>query len=166
MAKPKVKRKPPKVKVKPPPRLGVIRGPQATLSPGALVLQGAPISPQIAGAVTQMTLEQTTQGASTLALTVTDATGALLRSQLLRGKVGLTWDGLPYTLVKVDRGDRTTMLTFEESAVNLLRHYTKPRKALRTKVTRAQFVRSLITEPKERRIPYSIPEVNVRQPGG
>jgi len=158
-----VKRKPPPVKVKVP-RLGVVRAPAANLDPGALVLQGKPISPSIAAAVTAMSLEQTMEGASTLALTISDYTGALLRSPLLRGKVTLAFDGLPFVLVKVEKGDRALTLSFEEAAVNLLRQYTKPRKALRTKVTRAQFVRSLITEPTQARIPYRIPEVNVKQP--
>jgi hypothetical protein len=154
------------VVVKLPARLGVVRAPQANLDPGSLILQGKPISPQVARAVTAMTLEQTMQGASTLAITVADYTGALIRSQLLRGGVVVTWDGVSYTLVKVEKGDRSVALLFEESAVNLLRKYNKPRKALRSKVTRAQFVRSLITEPTQARIPYAIPEVNVRQPVG
>jgi|SRR5215831_8636384 len=158
------KRKPAPVKVRVP-SFGVVRAPAAKLDPGALVLQGRPISPSIAQAVTAMSLEQTMEGASTLAITVSDYSGALLRSQLLRGKVGLTFDGVPFTLVKVERGDRVVVLSFEESAVNLLRHYTKPRKAVRSRsMTRAMFVRSLITEPRERRIPYRIPEINVRQP--
>jgi hypothetical protein len=152
------------VKVKLPPRLGVVRPPAADLDPGSLVLQGGPIPVQLAGLVTTMVLTQTMQGASTLEITVADYTGDFVRSRLLKGGLTLTWDGVQYTLVKVAKGDRTVALTFEESAVNLLRQYTKPKKAARALVTRAQFVRSLITEVKEARIPYSIPEVNVRQP--
>jgi hypothetical protein len=158
------KRKPPPVKVKLPARLGTLRAPQADLDPGSLILQGKPIPTQIAQAVTAMSLEQSTAGASVLAITVADYTGALIRSQLLRGKVTVTWDGVPFTLVKIEKGDRSVALTFEESAVSVLRLYNKPRKALRAKVTRAQFVRSLITEPTQARIPYRIPEINVRQP--
>jgi hypothetical protein len=161
--KAKGKKKVAAVKVKLPPRLGVVRAPQADLDPGSLVLQGGPIPVQLAQAVTTMVLTQTMQGASTLEITVADYTGDFVRSSLLKGGLTLTWDGIQYTLVKTAKGDRTVTLTLEESAVNLLRQYTKPKKAARALVTRAQFVRSLITEVKQARIPYSIPEVNVRQ---
>jgi hypothetical protein len=172
MAKPKRKAGPthPKPKkaeavtVKLPARLGTLRAPAANLDPGALVLQGGPIPIQLAKAVTSMVLSQTMQGASTLELIVADYTGAFMRSRLLKGGLTMRWDGIDYTMVKTAKGDRAMTLTFEESAVNVLRQYTKPKKALRTKVTRAQFVRSLITEVKQTRIPYRIPEVNVRQP--
>jgi len=152
------------VKVKLPPRLGTVRAPAADLDPGALILQGGPIPVSLVQAVTSMVLDQTMQGASTLEITVADDTGAFLRSPLLRGALTLTWDGVQYTLVKTAKGDRNVTLTFEESAVNLLRLYTKPKKAARALVTRAQFVRGLITEVKQARIPYAIPEVNIRQP--
>jgi len=152
------------VKVKLPARLGVVRPPAADLDPGSLVLQGGPIPVQLARAVTTMVLTQTMQGASTLEITVADYTGDFLRSKLLRGGLTLVWDGVQYTLVKTAKGDRNVQLTFEESAVNLLRGYNRPKKAARALVTRAQFVRSLITEVTQARIPYSIPEVNVRQP--
>jgi len=152
------------VTVKLPARLGVVRPPAADLDPGSLVLQGGPMPIQLAQAVTTMVLTQTMAGASTLEITVADNTGDFLRSKLLRGGLTLTWDGVQYTLVKTARGERNVQLTFEEAAVNLLRGYNKPKKAARSLVTRAQFVRGLITEVKETRIPFAIPEVNVRQP--
>jgi hypothetical protein len=158
------KLKPQAVTVKLPARLGTVRPAAPDLDPGSLLLQGKPISVQLARAVTTMVLDQTMQGASTLEITVADYTGAFVRSRLLTGGLTLTFDGVDYTLVKLTKGDRIVTLTFEESAVNLLRSYTKPKKALRSKVTRAQFVRSLIAEVKEARIPNVIPEVNARQP--
>jgi len=158
------KHRPAAVKVKLPARLGVVRPAAPDLDPGSLILQGGPIPVQLARAVTAMVFTQTMQGASTLEITVADYTGDFIRSQLLKGGLTLTWDGVQYTLVKTAKGDRNVQLTFEESAVNLLRGYTKPKKAARALVTRAQFVRGLITEVKQARLPYSIPEVNVRQP--
>jgi len=152
------------VKVKLPARLGAVRPPAADLDPGSLILQGGPIPVQLASLVTSMVLTQTMQGASTLELIVADYWGDLVNSPLLKGGLTLGWDGVQYTLVKTAKGDRTMTLTFEESAVNLLRGYNKPKKAARATVTRAQFVRSLITEVKQARIPYMIPEVNARQP--
>jgi len=145
------------------PKLSVVRRPRADLDPGNVKLQGKKVSVQLARAITDMQLEQTIEGASTLTITVTDYTGSFLRSALLTGPVTATFDGIEWTLVKTSKGDRTVVLTFEERAVNLLRQYSKPRKASRDSVTRAQFVRSLITEVKEARIPYSIPEINERQ---
>lgn len=157
------KRKKRPVRVKPPPRLGVVRPPQADLDPGKLTLQGKKLSVALTRAITDMTMEQTIEGASTLTMTVADYSGAFLRSQLLTGQVTVTFDHLEFVLVKTAKGDRAVTLTFEERAVNLLRQYRKPRKANRDSTTRAQFVRSLITEVTQARIPYAIPEVNVRQ---
>jgi hypothetical protein len=151
------------VAVKLPAQLGTLRAPAANLDPGSLILQGGPIPVQLARAVTSMVLHQTMQGASTLEITVADYTGDFKRSPLMKGGLTVNWDGIDYTLVKTTASDRAVLLTFEESAVNLLRKYTKPKKAPRSAMTRAQFVRGLITEVKESRIPYAIPEVNVRQ---
>jgi hypothetical protein len=159
MAKPKHP-----VKVKPPPRLSTVRPPQDDVDPGNVKLQGDDISARLAAAITDMQVEQTIEGASTLSITVADDSGALLRSQLLAGAVTVTFDGLAWQLVKTSKGDRSMTLVFEERAVSLLRLYSKPKKADRATTTRAQFVRSLITEVTQARIPYEIPEVNVKQP--
>jgi hypothetical protein len=153
------------VKVKLPARLGTVRAPAANLDPGSLVLEGGPVPIQLARSVTAMVLQQTMQGASTLEITVADNSGDFNRSPVLKtAGLVLTWDGIPYTLVKSEKAERTVKLTFEESAVNLLRQYTKPKKAARALMTRAEFVRGLITEVKGARIPYAIPELKVKQP--
>lgn len=156
----KGKKPPVKVRV---PQLSVVRRPQSDLDPGNVKLQGKHLSVALARSITDMQCDQVKEGASTLTITVADYTGSLLRSALLTGPVIATFDGLEWVLVKTSKGDRTVTLTFEERAVNLLRQYDSPRKASRDSVTRAQFVRSLITEVKEARIPYAIPEVNERQ---
>ena len=66
-------------------------------------------------------------------------------------------------MVKVSKSDTALTLTFEETAVSLLRLYSSPRKSDRATTTRAQFVRSLVQEVKEARIPFACPEVNKRQ---
>jgi len=153
------------IKVKLPARLGTVRAPAANLDPGSLILEGGPVPIQLARSVTMMVLTQTMQGASTLEITVADDSGEFNRSPVLKtAGLVLTWDGIQYTLVKVEKAERTVKLTFEESAVNLLRKYTKPKKAPRAKLTRAQFVLSMITEVKEARIPHAIPELKVKQP--
>jgi hypothetical protein len=55
-------------------------------------------------------------------------------------------------------------LTFEETAVYWLRQYDNRKKAERDTTTRAQFIRSMVREVSQVRIPFECPEVNVRQP--
>ena len=160
VAKAKVKRK---VKVKVP-QLSTVRRPAADLDVSNLTLQGKALSAKLKQAVTDGSIEQTIQGASTLTLTVADWAHGLLRSQLLTGAVTLTFDGLNFTMVKISNQDTSITLTFEETAVNLLRQYSKPRKANRANTTRAQFVRSLVQEVTQARIPFQCPEINKKQP--
>jgi hypothetical protein len=155
--------RPPPRKGKAPPTLGVARVPAADLDLGTLKLQGKG-TVGLAQAVTDATLEQRIDGASTLTLTAYDYSRALLRSNLMSGQVTLTFDNVDFTLVKVATSANALTLTFEETAANLLRQYSKAKKADRATNTRAQFIRSLITEVKEKRIPYTIPEVNAKQP--
>lgn len=158
----KKKSTPVKVKV---PRLGVVRAPAHDLDVDNMRLQGKPFPAKLKQAVTDGSIETTIQGASTLSLTIADWAHGLLRSQLLTGACTLTFDNVPFTLVKISTTDRYTVsLTFEERAVNLLRQYDSPKTANRDTTTRAQFVRSMVREVKEAVIPFSCPEVNVVQP--
>lgn len=162
MATTKTKKKPVKVRV---PRLGVVRAPQSDLDVDNMRLQGKPFPAKLKQAVTDGSIETTIQGASTLTLTVADWAHGLLRSQLLTGACTLTFDNVPYSLVKITTTDRySVQLTFEERAVNLLRQYDGPKTASRDTTTRAQFVRSMVREVKEAVIPFACPEVNVVQP--
>jgi hypothetical protein len=171
-AKPKSKSKPKskgkgKVHV---PTLSVVRPPRADLDPSKLTLTGKQgkkkLSLQIQQAVSDATIEQTIDGATTLTLTVFDPEKGLLRSQLLAGAITMNFDGENFTLTKINRQGDTTQLTLEDTAVNLLRQYSKSKKANRSNTTRAQFVRSLVKEVKEATIPFMCPEVNVKQPIG
>lgn len=135
----------------------------ADLDPGVIKLQGVGISAKIQAAVTNLQVESRIDGSGTLTLQVYDYSKALLRSQLLTGAVTLDFDGVNWTMVKIAAGENQVTLTFEETAVSLLRLYKSAKKADRTSTTRAQFVRSMITEVKENKIPYRIPEVNTRQ---
>lgn len=157
---------PVKVKVRSrhlPSALSTVRPPAADLDVSNLTLQGKGLSAKLKQAITDGSIEQTNQGASTLTLTVADWAGGLLRSAVLAGGVTLTFDGLSFTMVKLSKSDTALTLTFEETAVSLLRLYSSPRKANRDASTRAQFVRSLVTEVTEARIPFMCPEVNKRQ---
>ncbi len=147
-----------------PAALATARPPAADLDVANLTLQGQGLSARLKQAITDGSIEQTNQGASTLTLTVADWAGGLLRSALLAGAVTLTFDGLSFTLVKLSKSDTALTLTFEETAVALLRLYSSPKKADRATSTRAQFVRSMVQEVTQARIPFVCPEVNKRQP--
>lgn len=109
-------------------------------------------------------LIQSLEGASTLTLKVRDYSRHLLRSPLCEQRSTLSLDQIEYTLVKVSHSEDEITLIFEESAVNLLRQYDKPKKAARDNTTRAQFIRGMVAEVKERRIPFECPELTQRQP--
>jgi hypothetical protein len=143
---------------------GTVRRVRSDLDLGRMILQGQTMSAQLRNAVTDCQLEQTTDGASTLTIAVSDWYERLLRSPIITGASTLVFDGISFTLVKTTRQDNTITLTFEETAVNLLRLYDSARKANRANTTRAQFVRSMVREVTQARIPFRCPEVNVRQP--
>jgi hypothetical protein len=150
-------------KVKPKP-LGEVRQPARDLDLGDVKIYGergavANIRRNIASANLQSTIE----GASTLTFKVRDHDRAILRSSVVTYRSVLTLDNIEYTLVKVShQGDEVTLI-FEESAVNWMRQYKKPKKANRDNTTRAQFIQGMVREVKERTIAFYCPEVNERQ---
>ena len=93
-------------------------------------------------------VERTIEGASTLELTVHDPKRALLQSGMFAYAIDVRLDRLYWRLVKVGKTDDDLTLTFEDRQVAYLRQHTKPRKAARGKVTRAEFALSLVREEK------------------
>ena len=147
------------------PTTGTVRPPAKDLELTDLNLQGdAGQVAHLLRATTEVDLTMTIDGASTLALKVRDPTRSLLQSSLVRTRSQLVLDNVEYTLVKVARDGHELTLTFEETAVNLLRRYSKPRKANRANTTRAQFIEGMVREPTEATIPFRCPELNTRQP--
>jgi hypothetical protein len=156
------KRKVVKVKV---PQLSTVRPPGADLDVGNLTLNDKPLTAKLKQAIVDGSLEQSIEGASTFTLTIADWYEALLRSNLIMGASTLTFDGISFTLVKTSRLAQSQLkLTFEETAVNLLRRYNTAKKANRKTTTRAQFVQSMVKEVKQAVIPFKCPEVSVIQP--
>jgi hypothetical protein len=115
-------------------------------------------------ATTSALQESTLDGAGTVTITVRDPERALLRSNLVMTKSTLVLDRVQYRLVKVSREGNQVQLIFEETAANVLREFDEPRKVNRDTTTRAQFVQSLVREPKEFVIPFRCPERDVQQP--
>lgn len=151
------------------PVLALVRAPRDDFAVGNLLLQGKQMSARLQRSITAGSVETTIQGASTLTITVSDWDRTLLTSELLMGAPKapptLVFDGIEFCLVKTSTAeDDTVSLTFEEYAVHLLRLYSSPKKANRATTTRAQFVRSLVREVTQARIPFRCPEVNVTEP--
>lgn len=145
--------------------LGTVRPPARDLDIDSINLQGdRSMVARLKRSVTSVELDMTIEGASTLTIVVADPSRRLLNSQLTRTKSVCIIDNVSYTLVKVARDEDDLTLTFEETAINILRRYSKPRKANRKNTTRAQFIQSLVREPTEATIPFRCPELDEKQP--
>jgi cell wall-associated NlpC family hydrolase len=124
----------------------------------------------IRAAVQDVIGDLTIQGASTVTVTVTDRDRVLLRSGRLSQRNDIEIDGLFFRLTSVDKSGDTLTLAFEDREVSILRTYNKPIKqslsTSRHKVTRAAFILRMITEVKETKIKYIIPELSKIQPIG
>lgn len=111
---------------------------------------------------------RTTDGAPTIELVLWDADKSLIQDYLPkeRGAV-LEMDDRRFTLERTDkRGNGQISLTFEPEQVTWLRTGNKVRKAKRGKVTRAEFIYSLMREVKDGKILFFCPELHRRQPIG
>jgi hypothetical protein len=117
----------------------------------------------ITDAIVGGSLERTIDGASTLTIDVHDPHRRLIRSPDLKRAIDFHYEGTWFRLVKIAKSGNTVSLTFEDRDVAYLRRHTKPRAMSRGKVTRAQFVRTLVREVKENRIDFYCPELNQRQ---
>jgi len=106
----------------------------------------------IADAITGGEVERTMEGASTLTLTLFDPHRALLRNPDLARAIDMQWGGYWWRLVKVSKSGDNLTLTFEDRDVAYLRKHTKPRKASRDSVTRAEFIRQLVREVGQRKV--------------
>ncbi len=120
----------------------------------------------IAGEVTR-----TIQGASQVTITVHDKERKILQSGILQDSDGelravdVRLDGMDFRVVAINKQTDDLVLTFEDVDVARLRAKMGPRKAAsRAKVTRAQYVLTLVRSVKARRIPVVIHELKKKQP--
>lgn len=118
-------------------------------------------------AVTDITIERTIDGASTLTVTVYDRDFTLLRSGRLSARNDTQIDGLYFRLKGVNMTGHTMTLTFEDREVAIMRTYSKPIKqstgTSRGKLTRAEFILKMLKEVQEVPIRYIIPELHKAQ---
>jgi hypothetical protein len=120
---------------------------------------------QIADNIVAAEVERTIEGASTLSVTIVDQDRLLLKSGRLADKVDVKVDGLWFRLVQVNKQEKLVTLIFEDREIAVLRTYDKKKGPInRTKITRAQFILSMIREVKEFNIPWVIPELKETQP--
>lgn len=87
----------------------------------SLVLNGSALRGDITGAVSDVQLVRTTDGASTVTISATDPKRTLLNSPLIARRSTLGLDGLSFDLVKVAKSADQLSLTFESSTVAALR---------------------------------------------
>lgn len=136
---------------------------------GAVVLQlaGSKLSRRgirVDSRITDGSIDRTMSGASTLTLTLEDERRDLLRSGLFNRQVDMSLDGQWWRLVKVSKTGDALTLTFEDRVVSYLRQITTPRKAARSKMTRAEFALSIVREVKQGGgIGFVSPDLHVRQ---
>jgi hypothetical protein len=103
-------------------------------------------------AIIDVEIDRTLEGASTLTVTAADPNGVIanLTEFQTQGSVYPTEIRLGehyFALAGLSKGgDGTLTITFEDREVNALRRYTTPRKAKRSRITRAEFCRSLVQE--------------------
>lgn len=107
-------------------------------------------------------IERTTDGASTLTVTVHDPRRSLLQSGAFEYAIDTRLDSLHFRLVKVQKGGDNLTLTFEDREVALLRQRSGARKAARSKMTRAEFALSLVREVRPA-IKFVCPQLHQRQ---
>jgi cell wall-associated NlpC family hydrolase len=117
----------------------------------------------IASSITAASVERTIEGASTVTITVRDRDRSLLRSGLLEQVIDIRVDKLWFRLAAVNKQGDDLTLTFEDREVAILRTYDKPRKAVRGKVTRAEFAQMLVREARPP-IRFVSPELHLAQP--
>lgn len=110
--------------------------------------------------VTEGEIEQTIEGASTLTFRLLDYERILQDSPFLGKGVISEVDGLYFSLVGVGKEEDIFSLTFEDREVYYLRQYNSYLAAAWGTTTRAEFIRSMVKEVKEIRIPFVCPELD------
>lgn len=144
--------------------LGSVQGIDANLDDLKLT-DGNGLIFAIGAAVSDADLKRDIEGASTLTLTCHDPKRVLLAKSIMQHKFDVQLDDLWFTLVKVVKSGDDITLTFEDKEVNLLRPARGAKSAVRGKITRAEFIRSMVREiRKPYKIPFYSPQLHKKQP--
>ena len=107
---------------------------------------------------------RTIEGASSLTVTLHDPNQKILNSKSLQQAVDVKIDGFWYRLVGLVKNDDMLDLVFEDRDVSYLRSKKKVKHVSRAKMTRAEFMLSLVREVKVKKIPVVVLELHKKQP--
>jgi hypothetical protein len=122
-----------------------------------------------------MTAKLSRGGETTLTLTVSDPSRTLLTSGRLdaildpngsgrMASADLRAAGVWWRVTAIGRSDTLVTIECEDRSIADMREYDRPLVIARRKVSRAGFIRRLITEVRDHPITYFIPELGVSQP--
>ena len=128
----------------------------------SIALKGS-ASLSVEDAILDGNISRTIEGASTVTITLLDRDREIFRSGRLTEKADIMIDGLWFRLVNVQKRGDTLTLTFEDREVAIMRKYNKPLKIARAKLSRARFIKRMVNEVKEIKIPFVCPEIDQKQ---
>jgi hypothetical protein len=128
-----------------------------------LALKGS-ASVSIVESVTDATVTRTIEGASTVEITLFDRDREILKSGRLGAKVDINIDGLWFRLRSLRKQGDSLTLMFEDREVSILRTYNKHMVAARDTLSRTRFIKKMIDEVKEMKIPFVCPEMDKLPP--
>lgn len=120
----------------------------------------------VRSSVTAADVELSLDGAHELTLTIRDSHRKLQSSGALDYAIDINIEGWWWRLQRRQKVGDDLTLTFEPRIIAYLRQHSRPRKASRSKVTRAEFILTLIRAVKKTRIKFYCPELHKKQPIG
>lgn len=128
-----------------------------------LALKGK-ASTSIVDAVTDGEVSRTIEGASTVRITLLDRDREILRSGRLTAKTDILLDGLWFRLTSISKNAESLTLTFEDREVAVMRTYNDHIVVARKTLSRSRFIKRMVNEVKEFKIPFVCPEIDKLPP--
>lgn len=115
---------------------------------------------EVRGRILSGDVERTIEGASTVTISVSDQDRAIRTSGRLGAGVDINIDGLWFRLAGVKKDADQLTLTFEDREVAILRKYRSKKLAKWGAMSRAAFIKSMVEEVREFKIPFICPELD------
>jgi hypothetical protein len=133
------------------------------------VVRSRSLDIDIAGSVTDGSIERSIDTASTVSLTIHDPRRVLQRSDIWDYEIDINVNGFHFRLVHVNKSGNELTLTFEDRAVVWMRYHNKPLKISRAKMTRAEFIKHMVDEIKadnkaHQPLRFFSPQLHKKQP--
>ncbi|HEY7419461.1 MAG TPA: peptidoglycan DD-metalloendopeptidase family protein [Ktedonobacteraceae bacterium] len=130
-------------------------------------VRGTTVKTNIRPSVTDAVFEDSIDKTNTFTLTVHDPDWELLNTGALQEVIDLNPGKIPKLWYRLDSftvNDDTITLVFATRNAVYLSYHHHAYKASRKRVTRAQFILSMLRKVKITKIPFHCPQLNVRQP--